>query len=353
MPEFKVRIGCVVLAVVMSAVTYYFVEPRLRWGRYGGYKAAGLLSVMIVIGVAGYSVERHDGYTARMNDPEQAVIDAINKRMDEDNRRCLKEIPDWNQLSVNNSWGITLCHLQRAAGYNSIALIGDSNAGHFYPGLSELTSDYEGIASFSTNCATPLIGLQTIPYANSEHLMTEGFHYILSHKNIKKVVLSHNATCSWQKLVDTNSPDNHDFNSILHDGFVRTYDALTKAGKDIYVVLNIPYYKSDNWLKCQNSVVQRPIAIPVVLYQKSKKICTEPKSERPDKEMVDNWSKVARKTAKNFKNIHFIDMADVFCPNETCSMLDNKGTMLYIDNYHLNMNGSIYAAQIIMELLRK
>ena len=74
MPQLKVRIGCVVLAVIMSAVTYYFLEPRLRWGRYGGYKAAGLLSVMAVIGVTGYSIERHEGYTARMNDPEQPVI---------------------------------------------------------------------------------------------------------------------------------------------------------------------------------------------------------------------------------------------------------------------------------------
>ena len=65
-PLLKVRIGCVVLAVIMSAVTYYFVEPRLRWGRFGGYKAAGLLSVMVLMGVAGYSIERHEGYVDRV-----------------------------------------------------------------------------------------------------------------------------------------------------------------------------------------------------------------------------------------------------------------------------------------------
>ena len=96
MPQLKVRIGCVVLAVVMSAVTYYLVEPRLRWGKFGGYKAAGLLSVMVIIGVTGYSIDRHEGYTARMNDPDQHVIDAINKRMVDDNRRCLSVISDWN-----------------------------------------------------------------------------------------------------------------------------------------------------------------------------------------------------------------------------------------------------------------
>ena len=99
MPELKVRIGCVVLAVVMSAVTYYFVEPRLRWGRYGGYKAAGLLCAMIAVGVAGYSIEKHDGYTARMDDPDQEVIDALNRRTPAEYQRCLGIFPDWQRLT--------------------------------------------------------------------------------------------------------------------------------------------------------------------------------------------------------------------------------------------------------------
>ena len=146
MPELRVRIGCVVLAVIMSAVTYYFVEPRLRWGRYGGYKAAGLLSMMVVVGVTGYSILRHDGYTARMNDSDQPVIDAVNKRLDEDNKRCLKEIPDWNRLSVGDN--MTKCRLQLPSGGNTIAVIGDSHAGHLYPGLVAQTREKEGIALF-------------------------------------------------------------------------------------------------------------------------------------------------------------------------------------------------------------
>ena len=115
MPQLKVRIGCVVLAVVMSAVTYYFVEPGLRWGRYGAYKAAGLLGAMILVGVAGYSIHRHDGYTARMDDPEQDVIDAINQRLEADNQRCLEFIPDWKNLSNRNRFtmDLTQCRLQK------------------------------------------------------------------------------------------------------------------------------------------------------------------------------------------------------------------------------------------------
>ena len=242
MPQLKVRIGCVVLVVIMSAVTYYFVEPRLRWGRYGGYKAAGLLSVMVIIGVTGYSIARHDGYTVRVNDPEQAVFDAISKRMEEDNQRCLRDIPDWNRFSNTL---ITRCMLQKPAGGNTIAIVGDSHAGHLYAGLAAGTAEKEGVAVFPTSCAIPLMGLHSgisrawlkkQPFRiHSEHLLSEGFSYILAHKNITKVVLSHSPGCSWHDVVDTMNPDNHDFESILSDGFSRTYDALTKAGKEIYV----------------------------------------------------------------------------------------------------------------------
>ena len=179
MPQLKVRIGCVVLAVIMSAVTYYFVEPRLRWGRYGAYKAAGLLSVMVIIGVAGYSIERHDGYTARMNDPDQPVIDAIDSGLEDANQRCLKEIPDWNSLAVGNQ-----CLFQRAKGQNTIALIGDSHSRHLYPGLITQTKEDEGVAVFPASCAIPLIGLQSDirdpRRAHTERVLSEGFHYILT-----------------------------------------------------------------------------------------------------------------------------------------------------------------------------
>ena len=350
-PELRVRIGCVVLAVVMSAVTYYFVEPRLRWGRLGGYKAAGLLSVMAVIGVTGYSIERHEGYTARMNDPEQPVIDAINKRLNEDNNRCLKLIPDWKTLSDGNQ-----CRLQRSPGTNTIALIGDSHSNHLYMGLISQAKENEGIAVFPASGAVPLIGLHSMPDSrpHTDHLISEGFGYILSHRNITKVVLSHHPWVSWHDVVDTRNPDNHDFNSILHDGFVRTYDALTKTGKEIYVVLdNPPYYENERWSKCQASAVRRPAAIPDFLSSKNAKICSVRQSERDDREKIENWSRIAHETAAGYKNIHFIDLAKVFCEDGICSMLDQKGNMLYRDTNHLNVRGSLYAAPFIISELRK
>ncbi len=356
MPELKVRIGCVVLAVVMSAVTYYFVEPRLRWGRYGGYKAAGLLSVMVAVGVAGYSIERHDGYTARMDDPEQEMIDAVNKRLVDDNKRCLSVIPDWNSLSGENT-----CMMQRLPGKNTIALIGDSHSRHLYAGLSAQANAEEGIAVFPASCAIPLIGLHSginpklVDRVHSEHLLSEAFSYILSHKNITKVVLSHLPECSWHNVVDTKKTENHDFDSILENGFVRTYDALTKAGKEIYVVLDNPGYSGDAWSRCNASVssLKRPIHIPDYLSHEKLGVCSLKKTDRYDKETIEHWAKLSLKASAGFKNIHFIDLAEVFCSDGKCSMLDSEGNMLYRDRGHLNVQGSLYAAPYIIRELRK
>jgi hypothetical protein len=69
--------------------------------------------------------------------------------------------------------------------------------------------------------------------------------------------------------------------------------------------------------------------------------------------MVDNWNKVAHETAAGFKNIHFIDLGQVFCEKGICSMLDEKGNLLYRDAGHLNIRGSIYAAPFVINELRK
>ena len=356
MPELKVRVGCVVLAVVMSAVTYYFVEPRLRWGRFGGFKAAGLISVMVIIGITGYSVSRHEGYTARMNDPDRPMIDEVNKRLKEDKQRCLSVFPDWH--SDEND-----CMMQRNPGENTVALIGDSHSRQLYPGLTANITDNEGVAVFPASCAVPLIGLHSgadptalaiFPErAYTEHLLSEAFRYILSHKNINSVMLAHNPGCSFHNVIDTRDPDNQNFDSILREGFARTYDALTKAGKEIFVILDNPNYTSEKWSKCKASAVRRPIGIPGFLNSRNIHICSLSQSEREDREKIDNWKKVAHETAVRYKNVHFIDLAEVFCRNGTCSMLDQSGNMLYHDTNHLNIKGSLYAAPFVIRQLRK
>ena len=293
-----------------------------------------------------------------MNDPEQPMIDAINAKIKEDNQRCLKIIHDWNLVD-----GFNQCRFQREPGRNTIAVIGDSHAQHLYAGLITHSKENDGIAVFTAPSAIPLIGLHSDGSparlkvrpnrAHTEHLLSEGFNYILSHRNITKVVLSHTPVASWHNVVDTHNPDNKDFDSIIRDGFVRTFDVLAKAGKEVYVVLDNPMYKPGSWVKCSSSAVRRPIAIPLYLSSRNAKACSIKTSERSDNVQIGYWNKVAHELASGYTNIHFIDLADVFCKNGKCSMLDGKANLLYMDDGHLNIKGSIYAAPFILNKLRE
>ena len=361
LPEPAVRIACIILAVIMSALTYYFVEPRLRWGCDAGAKTLGLLAVMAIIGGTGFAIMRQEGFPSRVDDPDQPLIDVSELRMEDDGRRCLESIPDWKKLSENLD--ITQCRFQRPSGKNTIAVIGDSHGGHLYAGLTAETGENDGVAVFPAGCAVPLIGLHAAadPWSvrvyperkNSEYLISEAFFYILSHKNIKKVVLAHNPVCSWKNVIDTYNRRNHSFYSILKDGFDRTYSTLTKAGKEIYVVLDNPYQGTDNWLRCRSAVIQRPVEIPEFLVSGNARACSTKPEALPERETVHFWNIVSRKSALGYRNIHFIDMEQIFCRNGTCSMLDDDGHLLYRDGDHLNIRGSFHAAPFVMNELRK
>ena len=130
----------------------------------------------------------------------------------------------------------------------------------------------------------------------------------MANKNITKVVLSHAPGCSWKSVIDTENPNNKDFDKIMHDGFARTYDILTKAGKEIYVILDNPYHPYEKWFKCRESVVRRPVVIPDFLSSKNLNICYVKLADTEGKIEKNNWRKVSRAAAAGYTNIHFIDL---------------------------------------------
>lgn len=166
-------------------------------------------------------------------------------------------------------------------------------------------------------------------------------------------MLAHNPRCSWFNVKDTFNYGNNNFYSILKDGFVRTYSALTKAGKEIYVVLDNPYQGTANWLKCKSAVVPRPVEIPDFLVRGNARACSTKLKDLHDKEAADFWNAASHKNAAGYKNIHFIDIGQIFCRTGVCSMLDADGHLLYRDGDHLNIRGSFYVAPFVMNELRK
>lgn len=66
LPSRTIRISAVVLSIVLATLTYYFIEPKLRYGKNGNKKALGLFLVMLAIGVYGITEYKYS-YTQNLN----------------------------------------------------------------------------------------------------------------------------------------------------------------------------------------------------------------------------------------------------------------------------------------------
>lgn len=367
MPQLKVRIGCVVLAVIMSAVTYYFVEPRLRWGRYGGYKAAGLLSIMVLTGVTGYSIVRHDGYSSRINvaEPDQATISKVSQVHTQAIANCKAKFPNWD-----------FCLIEKEEGLNTIALLGDSHAAALYDGILAKEDRNDGTALFSFPCAIPLLGIQSgfgkEWRKNAEgnrynyQYIEKGFDYVLNHSSLKKVVLTSFPGCfDHGGLSDLNDQSVTDKRKILTKAAEKTFRTLSDAGKEVLFVLDVPTLASDfkYWdrtklNKCANTLgsLNKSLGIRGKLMRLGKagsleKACTLEKTQSGTFEAHAMLSKIIASEAQKFKNVSVIDLSDLLCDDNGKCSIQKDGTILYGDAHHMNFNGSLFVAPVILKAL--
>ena len=375
MPQLNVRIGCVVLAVVMSAVTYYFVEPRLRWGRYGGYKAAGLLSVMVIIGVTGYSIERHEGYVDRVkiDVDEKNMAQRVTAVMKPGQDRYKQTFPELFKSGKRMS-GL----LEREGGQNNIALLGDSHANALLPGLLINEGVNDGIVAFITNCAIPFMGLQAGNNWEVQHkhqfpthrmnyeVIERGFEYVLMHSEIKKVILTNFPGCfQFWGIRSLDNPSLSSPEQILSDGISRTFKALSDAGKEVVYVLDDPTFSKDGLDMSKvkacaaklGSIHAPALPLRSALYLSKDKtsldeLCSMPEKDNGTAEGHAMLKKLVEKEAGKYRNIHVVDLTQVFCQDKTCSMVKN-GKMLYGDSQHLNRTGAAVAAPFVFQAFGK
>lgn len=60
-------LGGIIVTVILAILTYLIVEPQLRFGRYGKYKAIVLLFSMLAIGSCGLFIYKIDGFPWRFS----------------------------------------------------------------------------------------------------------------------------------------------------------------------------------------------------------------------------------------------------------------------------------------------
>lgn len=347
-PEIWIRCAAIGIALVLAIITYFIIEPPLRYGNYSKTKAISLFMTMLFVGFIGYRVMDTDGFKNRFPKLERSLeeiqIDSKTIKyknnylyfslLDEYIDNCKLVFSKWNDLDFAST-----CAMQNKPGENNIALIGSSHAAHLFYGLSKLSyQDNNSIALFSMGGQSPFIKLKT----NDEQTkywykrIVDAYDYIENHNNIKIVIL---ADLAYNHFIDIENPLENDFRIILEKAVIRSLERL--KDRKVIIVFDAPELPM-NPTKCG---ITRPYSIT-----KFDSSCVFREKDTSFNRELHNT--IIMNVAKNYPNVRVVDIAKLFCNESKCSPVQN-GELLYQDISHLNYKGSKYVAPYIYRYIKE
>lgn len=305
------RTALITTSIVLAWITYSLIEQPIRRGKHFNFKIISLLLLATIIGFIGFNTYLRDGLSFRKNAQLKTYSGDIghldfHKHISDNFYPCIpKSIAE---QSLNWS-GFVRCAQSHVGPNVDIALIGDSHVEHLFIGMAESLPN-KNIAFYIK--ASP-------PYVeNSE--FSNIFEFVLRSKTIKTVILG----MYWPDRLGKHLPQGSSEELEL----LRTAQAFINAGKDVYIVNNVPTFpfgpdkcRGKRWLSTKETT------------------CIMEKSS--SEEQLQRYSQILIKINKADSRIRLIDINQYLCNKFECSQIKGRDLM-YRDNNHLNINGSRY-----------
>ncbi len=317
-PSITSRIGAVVASVALAWLTYKHVEGPVRLDRHSSKaKTAVLMVLLSLVGYVGYTTHLKDGLGFRQS--------ATLKDFDGDigQHEYYKYITEHYHICTPASiadaaprWeGFIRCIQSKTGSEVDIAIVGDSHAEHLFLGIAD--------AMPTRNVA---VYVKTAPAFLWKPEFRNIFKYVIESESIKHVIL----TMYWKSYLPE-VPEG----SSLDKEISLVIDALTKAGKTIYLTDDIPAFpftanacKRYRWFGWKNIKCEVGAKSEIQQYERYIVALTKMTQDRVDVKMLSTRR--------------------YFCDIVVCSMVkENK--ILYRDYNHLNINGSFFVGRKIVE----
>lgn len=341
-PTSWIRICAVLIAVILSVLTYFFIEPPLRYGKYPKVKATGLFFTLFMIGGIGFTIFFTDGLKFNLNLKEREIFSQTSKYKMHRIWILYDQYID-NCKETLSGWPKNTCGFQSKAGMNDIALIGSSHAGHLFYGLQDLANKKKHsialLSDFGQSCFYDLY--TPGPDRRSLYVSTsKAYSYVQKQDNIKVVLLADfiDKSIDYYKLV--NHPEIKDPASIYEIAVKKSLNLL--KNKKVIIILD-SYRLPFDVLSCN----KRPLS-----FKRYKHNCKfSPKSSPTFKNRV-LINNVIKNVSKNYSNVKLFDLSQIFCNNEECTAKIGD-YVLFLDNNHLNPEGSKYVAPFIFNMIDK
>ena len=291
----------ILLALLLAWVTFRYLETPFRRSpnpilRASWFPLVGLL-MLLVIGGLGDMTRSAKGFPGRIDGDTWQGLNWTESQVSD--QSCLSE------LQVKGNY----CQRYQTSPI-TYALIGDSHANHFFPGLSAVVARQGGNL---LQIAGP-VALGADP--NWSNLA-----WLIARPEVKTVFIAYHHG----RLFQNDNP----FAGSVEQMLVQ----LFKAGKQVYFVIDNPEFDFDPRLCTERP----PIARWLGAGDNAAKICTESREFMRRKRT--QYEKYFAKLAGSYPKLQFIDTFAALCDERECSSIDGKN-LLFRDRHHLTIIGS-------------
>jgi hypothetical protein len=307
--EQSTRIIVLFISILLSWLTYYFVEKKIRFSKKKTIPII-LLIFLTLLGVFGYVNFKYKTFNeyllTKIKFQGATGHDEFFKYIKSNYYNCNNKILNEFAGSFKD---IKRCYESKLNKHIEFILIGDSTEEHFYPGIANELKE-KNLAGYFTS------GVPTSSNQEYRIILEE----IKKIKNIKAIFISAN----WNGVLDAQSQELY-YNNDLNDYI----QSLKKYSEKIYIISGTPFFSfHPNKCKYYNKIIKNK--------------CEDLKSSSVD---------VNLNNLENIKNhIYVLNTTNVLCEENRCSMIsDNK--ILFRDEVHLNLYGSEFYGKKIFELI--
>ena len=349
---FKYSLFVLLISILLSYLTYRYVEIYAR--REKSYKFASLIFVlMVIIGLVGQYIYKQKGL------PNRTFLI--------DNKKFQKQ---FIRTPAKNSIGINL--VTKVLGYKPIndyikatssdlnksyvVIFGDSHAHTSYPGFAQefKKRGLETILISNSSCPPYIggaMGKNIKDLKQCQEKINNIYKFLLEFKNIKFSILATRAACYINDIgfgvVDGgNRPYNYHFYGYFKEnksynqkeGFFRhlqaTFHWFSEHNLRLYYLLEDPELGF-----LPKNCMERPFGI----FNTQCKI-----KYRAFVKRNMFYRQRVKKISKEYNNITILDPENLYCDGEYCYAIKD-GKMLYADDDHHSVDGSIVQAKFLMK----
>ncbi|MCM2281802.1 MAG: acyltransferase, partial [Bdellovibrionaceae bacterium] len=330
-PSRSIRISAVLLSVLLAWISYRFVEQPIRFGHRARFKTAVLVISMTFLGFIGILTYLQEGYPNRLsirgyvnNKDELVRTPAVDSE-------CLKYVNKVSPL-------FPYCRFTNAGSSETVAVVGDSHAHVAYPGIAEhLKSMGVNTVLLANSSCPPLLDVPILGHTDSDKrtctkMISELLGVLEARRDIKKVFFFTRGPIyitGTEPL--TNDADVMNGQAVsaskFEFGTQKTIDMLVGLGKQVLYVTENPELN-----KTPASCVLRPLRL-------TSHECAI------DKASVLVRQKEYLNVVRRLSRADIVESIEVFCPNDSCRVFDEGGSLLYADDDHLSIAGSRFQAK--------